>query len=81
MENKKINQFVLLPVPLESVQESGIDLSGVIETAAEDGILHIQNANTSNHICGQNCESCPFLEECDDDCGACPSRKYCEVGS
>lgn len=63
MQNKKITQSVLLPVPLECIQESGINLDGVIETMAVDGALIIRNASTENLVCNNDCDNCPLSDE------------------
>lgn len=80
MQNKEINGFVLLPVPLDDLIASGIDLDGVIQTSTVDGRIIIENAaDTADFICDGDCESCPMSEiDCDGDCENCPCSADCD---
>ncbi|MCQ4022415.1 MULTISPECIES: hypothetical protein [unclassified Ruminococcus] len=80
MQNKEISDFVLLPVPLDDLIASGIDLDGVIQTSAGDGRIIIENvADMADFICDGDCESCPMSEiDCDGDCGNCPCFADCD---
>ena len=68
------NRYLMIPVPLDNIMESGIDLDGVIQTYAEDGRIIIENVDEAeDFVCDGDCESCPFLEpDCDEDCEDCP---------
>lgn len=73
------NHFVLLPVPLDDLVASGIDLDGVIQTSAVDGRLIIENADLSDYVCDGDCDSCPVNEtDCDGNCESCPCSEICD---
>ena len=80
MQNKEISGFVLLPVPLEDLIDSGIDLDGVIQTTAKEGRMIIENVtDTADFVCGGDCSDCPISEiDCDNDCLNCPCRDECD---
>ena len=81
-------QFILVPIPLENVVKSGIDLNDVIQTYAARGKIIIENADEDNGFvcdeddpydgdnpCDGDCENCPFFKpDCseDEDCESCP---------
>lgn len=65
MQDKEINGFILLPVPVENVMESGLDIDGVIEVRSEDGKIIIENIrNTEKIFCDENCGECPLKTVC-----------------
>lgn len=74
------NRYLMIPVPLDDVVESGIDFGDVIQTSAADGRIIIENVNEAeNFICDEDnpcdgdCENCSFFEQdCDEDCEDCP---------
>ena len=80
MQNKEINKFVLIPVPLDILLESGVDLSGVLQTSASDGKIIFENVTEfDDFVCDENCEDCLFLDtDCDGDCQNCPCKNLCE---
>ena len=69
------NRYIRIPVPLDDVIESGIDLDGVIQTYTVDGKIIIENAITDDIACDEDCENCPFFDpgcEDEEDCDDCP---------
>ncbi|HCA28080.1 MAG TPA: hypothetical protein DEP23_00120 [Ruminococcaceae bacterium] len=76
------NRYIMIPIPMDDVVESGIDFSGVIQTSAADGRIIIENVNEADDFfcdgdnpCDGDCENCPFFNpDCDEDedCEGCP---------
>lgn len=77
-ENKPM--FVMIPVPLEAMEDSGIDIGDLVQFTAVDGKLTMEAVtDTEDFICGGDCESCPVnMTECNDDCEHCPCHDVCE---
>lgn len=71
------HQYILIPVPLNDMIESGIDLDGVIQTHTADGKIIVENVPTeeTGFNCDGDCDNCPFLNpdcEEDEECFDCP---------
>ena len=68
------NRYLMIPIPLDDIVESGIDFGGVIQSSVIDGKIVIENVDeTEDFVCDGDCESCPFFEpDCDEDCEDCP---------
>lgn len=80
MQDKKVNQYILIPVPLEDVIDAELDLSGIIQTTVADGKIIIETPDISGeYVCDGDCESCPLNEtDCDGDCENCPCNESCD---
>ena len=73
MQNQKLTgKFVLMTVPVESVEESGILNEGLIQITAEKGRLILETVDVADEeiVCGGECEDCPVYET---ECEACPN--------
>lgn len=67
MQNKKIDRFVLIPINLDVLIESGLDLEGVLQTYTSDGRIIIENVfEFDDFVCDTDCESCPCISNCED---------------
>ncbi len=77
-ENKPL--FVMIPVPLEALEDSGIDIGDLVQFTVSDGRITMEAVvDLEDFVCGGDCESCPVnMTECDDDCGHCPCQNICE---
>lgn len=65
MANKVTWPFVLLTVPMDVLEDSGIDLDGVLQFTAEDGKIVIETVSpedVEDYLCDGDCESCPLSE-------------------
>lgn len=79
MQDKKMT-VMLIPVSVDDIEESGIDLDGVIQITAENGRIIIENpSDTDDFVCGGDCESCPLSDaDCDGNCEGCPCCEHCD---
>ena len=79
MQDKKVNKFVLLPVPLEDCAAAGICEGCILQSYTENGRLIISRVTKEDFICDNDCESCPMSDvDCDGDCRNCPCVNNCE---
>lgn len=71
MQDQKLTgNFVLMTVPVEAVEESGILNGGLIQITAEEGRLVFETVSVEDEdiVCDGECEDCPVYETEGDDC-------------
>ena len=71
MQDPKLTgNFVLMTVPVEAVEESGILNGGLIQITAEEGRLVFEAVSVEDEdiVCDGECEDCPVYETEGDDC-------------
>ena len=71
MQDQKLTgNFVLMTVPVEAVEESGILNGGLIQITAEEGRLVFEAVSVEDEdiVCDGKCEDCPVYETEGDDC-------------
>ena len=71
MQDRKLTgNFVLMTVPVEAVEESGILNGGLIQITAEEGRLVFEAVSVEDEdiVCDGECEDCPVYETEGDDC-------------
>ena len=80
MQDKKVNEFTLISIPREVLEEVGINASSVLQIYADENRLVIERlTDTGEIVCDGDCENCPINEtDCDGDCEDCPCYKNCE---
>ena len=80
MQNKKVDEFVLISVPKEALEDAGIVDGSVLQIYADGNKLVIEKLIDAGEIvCDGDCDNCPVNEtECDGHCSACPCYKNCE---
>ena len=80
MQDKKIEEFVLMTVPKELSEEIGITENSVLQIYADGNRLVIERVtDTGEIVCDGDCENCPINEtDCDGNCEDCPCYKNCE---
>ncbi len=82
MQRKKVNEYLLLSIPLDMLEEAGISEESVIQMSAAGGKILIEAVSrddAENFMCDGDCESCPLnTTDCDGDCESCPCSEYCE---
>lgn len=80
MQNKKVNEFTLISVPKEALEDAGIVDGSVLQIYADGNKLVIEKLiDTGEIVCDGDCDNCPVNEtECDGHCSACPCYKNCE---
>lgn len=80
MQNKKVNEFTLISVPKEALEDAGIVDGSVLQIYADGNRLVIERlTDTGEIVCGGDCENCPVNEtDCDENCEECPCYKNCE---
>ena len=62
-----------IAIPVEVLEESGLDLSAVLELEAGEGALVIRNATgMESFVCDGECE------DCDGNCDDCPCQSACD---
>ena len=73
MQNKKVDEFVLINVSKEVLEDAGIVDGSVLQIYADGNRLVIEV------VCDGDCDNCPVNEtECDGNCEECPCYKNCE---
>lgn len=80
MQDKKVEDFTLITVPKETLEEAGITENSVLQIYADGNKLVIERlTDTGEIVCDGDCESCPINEtDCDGNCEECPCYKNCE---
>ena len=80
MQNKKGDEFVLISVPKEVLEDAGIVDGSVLQIYADGNRLVIERlTDTGEVVCDGDCDNCPVNEtECDGNCEECPCYKNCE---
>lgn len=71
MQDQKLTgNFVLMTVPVEAVEESGILNGGLIQITAEEGRLVFEAVSVEDEdiVCDGECEDCPVYETEGDNC-------------
>mgnify|MGYP005813272373 CR=1 FL=1 len=73
MQNKELNKFLLLPVPLEDCIAAGIRENCVLQTYTENGRVIISTIAEEDFVCSGDCVNCSIAEtDCEGDCTDCP---------
>ena len=80
MQNKKVDEFVLISIPKEVLEDAGIVDGSVLQIYADGNKLVIEPLiDTGEIVCDGDCDNCPVNEtECDGNCEECPCYKNCE---
>ncbi len=80
MQNKKVDEFVLINVSKEVLEDAGIVDGSVLQIYADGNRLVIERlTDTGEVVCDGDCDNCPVNEtECDGNCEECPCYKNCE---
>ncbi len=80
MQNKKVDEFVLISVPKEVLEDAGIVDGSVLQIYADGNRLVIERlTDTGEVVCDGDCDNCPVNEtECNGNCEECPCYKSCE---
>ena len=78
MQNKKVDEFVLISVPKDVLEDAGIVDGSVLQIYADGNRLVIEKLiDTGEIVCDGDCDNCPETE-CDGNCEECPCYKNCE---
>ena len=80
MQNKKVDEFVLISVPKEALEDAGIVDGSVLQIYVDGNKRVIEKLiDTGEIVCDGDCDNCPVNEtECDGNCEECPCYKNCE---
>lgn len=82
MQEKNVNDYLLLSIPLDMLEEAGISEESVIQMSAAGGKILIEavtHDDTEDFVCDGDCENCPFGDiDCEGDCKGCPCADFCE---
>ena len=80
MQNKKVNEFTLISVPKDVLEDAGIVDGSVLQIYADGNRLVIERlTDTGEIVCDGDCDNCPVNEtECGGNCEDCPCYKNCE---
>lgn len=66
MQNQTMNGHILLPVPVELMEEAGIKPYSLIQFYVTEGKLVAEVIkDTENFVCDSECTNCPCEEECE----------------
>lgn len=61
------NEFALISVPVELLEEAGICEGDVMQMFVEDGRLVIEPLyDDDDFLCDDDCANCPLADECDE---------------
>ena len=69
MQGKKVNEYLLLSIPLDMLEEAGISEESVIQMSAAGGKILIEavsHDDAEDFVCDGDCESCPCSEYCEE---------------
>ena len=80
MQNKKVDEFVIISVPKDVLEDAGIVDGSVLQIYADGNRLVIERlTDTGEVVCDGDCDNCPVNEtECDGNCEECQCYKNCE---
>lgn len=68
MQDKKIEEFVLITVPKELSEEIGITENSVLQIYADGNRLVIERlTDTGEIVCDGDCEDCPCYKNCEEE--------------
>lgn len=72
--NENASVFVMVPIPLEVLEDSGIDIGDLVQFAYGNGVVVMEAVtDLSDFVCDGDCENCPVDQiECNNDCEHCP---------
>ena len=63
MQNKKVDEFVLISVPKEVLEDAGIVDGSVLKIYADGNRLVIERlTDTGEVVCDGDCDNCPVNE-------------------
>ena len=62
--NSNYNEFTLISIPTEALEEAGIVEGCVIQAHVENGKLILEPVTVDDFECDGLCEDCPFSDEC-----------------
>ena len=67
MQNKKLNEFTLISVPKEALEDAGIVDGSVLQIYADGNRLVIEKLiDTGEIVCDGDCDNCPVTApDCD----------------
>lgn len=79
MQDKRVNEFILLPVPLEDCLAAGIGENSLLQTYAEGNAIILRAVSQADIVCDGDCDNCPVNEmDCDGRCAICPCLERCD---
>ena len=82
MQRKRINEYLLLTIPQDLLEEAGISEGSVIQMRVSGGKILIEAVggdDAKDFVCDGDCDDCPInTTDCDGDCENCPCAEYCE---
>lgn len=68
MQNKKVDEFVLISIPKEVLEDAGIVDGSVLQIYADGNKLVIEKLiDTGEIVCDGNCEECPCYKNCEEE--------------
>lgn len=68
MQDKKIEEFTLISIPREVLEEVGITASSVLQIYADGNKLVIERLmDTGEIVCDGDCEDCPCYKNCEEE--------------
>lgn len=81
MQTTKMNtgEYVLFSVPVEMLEEAGIDEESVVQMSAGNGKIIINTVNQEDFTCDGDCKHCPMSEiDCEGNCENCLCYDDCD---
>lgn len=67
MQDQKMNDFILLSVPMKLFEEADIRKNDILQMYAEDGKLIIESTDDiDDFVCDGICEDCPCAQTCEE---------------
>lgn len=81
MQTTKMNtgEYVLFSVPVEMLEEAGINEESVVQMSAGSGKIIINTVNQEDFPCDGDCKHCPMSEiDCEGNCENCLCYDDCD---
>lgn len=77
--DQRCQLYTMIPLPLEALEVSGIDVGSIIRFTATSGKIIVEAiADPANHACSGDCDTCPVSNiPCYGQCDKCPCANGC----
>lgn len=63
--NRNAKEYVLLSVPLEMLEEAGIEEESILQISTRKGKIILDTVrDATDYVCDGDCEGCPCRDEC-----------------
>lgn len=77
MQGKNLTEYMLFSIPVDMLEEAGIDETSIIQMSAGRGKIYIEAVTDyDDYVCDYNCSDCPLQHDgcCAKEYDDCPRR-------